>query len=93
MGLEASCPIPRLVMDAWVDVLVEKASISKELNCVNPVRFEPLTLYMIEKYVDDVLTSQETMKLGTKWNSKDNCLEWSNEQQELDKDKNPRKSP
>ena len=44
---------------------------------------------MLEKYVDDVLTGQEEMKLGTKWNPKDQCLEWTQEQLELDKTKDP----
>ena len=89
MGLEASCPISRLVMDAWADALIEKAQISEEHQRINPVKFEPLTLYMLEKYVDDVLTGQEEIKLGTKWNTKDQCLEWTNEQFEIDRAKDP----
>ena len=38
------------------------------MNRINPIRYEALSLYLIEKYVDDVLTSQEIMKKGTRWN-------------------------
>ena len=68
MGLEGSCPISRLVMDAWAERLIEKTLISQELHRINPVRFEPAEIYLLEKYVDDVISGLETMKLGTRWN-------------------------
>ena len=63
MGLESSCPISRLVMDDWADELIHKAEISKELHHINPIQFEALNVYLLEKYV---ITAQDTMKPGTR---------------------------
>ena len=92
MGLEGSCPISRLVMDAWAEKLEERAEISQELHRINPVKYEPLTIYLLSKYVDDVLTGTETMKLGATYNKTDRVIEWSRDNESQQKETNPQEN-
>ena len=52
---------------------------------INPVIFEPLVTYLISKYVDNVLTALETMKLGVRWCGQSKCFIWSKENEDLDR--------
>ena len=92
MGLEGSCPISRLVMDAWAEKLEERAEISQELHRINPVKYEPLTIYLLSKYVDDVLTGTETMKLGVTYNKTDRVIEWSRDNESQQQETNPQEN-
>ena len=41
MGVEASCPISRVVMDAWAQEVMKLEEKSQTLNALNPIQFEP----------------------------------------------------
>ena len=64
MGLEASCPVSRIVMDSWRDEVKTIEERTQMMAEVNPIIYEPLEVYLLKKYVDDVLSALETMKLG-----------------------------
>ena len=85
MGVEASCPISRIVMDAWAQEVLKLEEKSQTLSALNPIQFEPLKIYLFRKYVDDVITAVESMKLGVKWDHQYQCFKWSKEQEDLDK--------
>ena len=59
MGVEASCPVSRVCMDAWVDLVHKTADLNNTFATINPVQFERLDIYLLKKYVDDVLTGLE----------------------------------
>ena len=83
-GLRTSGPISRIVMDYWVKemkLLEEKAN---TLAKINPVMFSNINVYLLKKYVDDILTAGKEIKLGTFWDSQSKSLQWSPEKQEAD---------
>ena len=73
MGVESSCPVSRIVMDAWASEVKDIEAKTRELHRINPVQFEPLETFLISKYVDDVLTALEKMKRGVRWISQQNA--------------------
>ena len=85
MGVEASCPISRVVMDAWAREVKNLEETSQALSTINPVMYEPLKTYLLRKYVDDVLTSLEKMKLGVRWEPQHKCFMWSQENEDADR--------
>ena len=85
MGVEASCPVARIVMDAWAEEVMELQTKTKLLHQINPIQFEPLIAYHISKYVDDVLAALEEMKLGVRWDPTSKCFTWTQETEDQDK--------
>ena len=76
-------------MDHWakeVHTLEEKM---EALAILNPVQYERLEIYMLGKYVDDVLTILEKMKKGVRWDPTTEIFMWSAEAQEEDTDRSP----
>ena len=62
--LRPSGPLSRIVMDHWVQemkLLEEKAN---TLAIVNPILFSNLNVYLLKKYVDDILTALREVKIG-----------------------------
>ena len=77
------------MMDHWakeVHTLEEKM---EALAILNPVQYERLEIYMLGKYVDDVLTILEKMKKGVRWDPTTEIFLWSAEAQEEDTDRSP----
>ena len=85
MGIQSSCPVSRVVMDDWHDKVKEVEVRMDTLATINPVGYEKLEIYLIEKYVDDVATALEALKRGTRWDPKLRILTWSQEWEEDDK--------
>ena len=71
--------------DAWVKEIKSLEETTQTLSAINPVVYEPLRTYLLRKYVDDVLTSLEKMKLGVRWEPQHKCFMWSQENEDIDK--------
>ena len=71
-GLRPSGPISRIVMDFWVKEMKQIEAKSRELVRLNPVMFEPLQVFLLQKYVDDVMYSGNKFRKGTKWDPQSN---------------------
>ena len=87
MGLRSSCPVSRAVMDYWVQNIMDLEEKMGLLADINPIQFERLETYLIEKYVDDVLTALNKLRKGVRWSHTQKALIWSAEDEILDKDK------
>ena len=66
IGLRATGPVARIMMDWWARKIREIEEKSQLLAQINPVMFEPLQIHMLRKYVDDCLVVMEQMKLGVR---------------------------
>ena len=66
-GLRPSGPISRIVMDFCVKEMKFLEEKAKTLAILNPVMFSSLTIYLMKKYVDDILTGGREIKMGTFW--------------------------
>ena len=89
MGVQSSCPVSRVVMDYWADVVHELEERMEALVQINPVQYENFKLYLLQKYVDDVMTALEEMKRGTRWDSRNKVMIWTPEAAEQDAGKDP----
>ena len=76
MGRESSCPVSRVVMDFWVKQIHKMAEKMDALATISPVQYDKLEIYLLEKYVDDVLTALEELKLGLKFDPINQILTW-----------------
>ena len=87
MGLESSCPVSRVLMDFWVEAIYNIADKMETLATINPVLYERLELYLLSKYVDDVLAALETMRKGVRWDPESNTMIWPQEMETKDRDR------
>ena len=89
MGLEGSGPIAHIVMDFWVDEMMKIESKMKSLSTLNPIMFERLEIFLLSKYVDDIVTALEEFKRGVRWSNEHKALMWSTENELQDREKDP----
>ena len=88
IGLRATGPVARIMMDWWTRQIREIEEKSQILAKLNPVQFEPLQLYMLRKYVDDCLVVMEEMKLGVRWSQDEGAFIWDKASEEEDRRNN-----
>ena len=88
MGLNSSCPISRAMIDHWAGEIRKIEERSQALHTISPIEYAKLDLYLLAKYVDDVLTALEKFQIGTRWNPQLKTLIWTPEshQEDLNKD-------
>ena len=67
MGLTASGPCSRVLMDEWRDLVGEVEEKSGIMAALNPILHVELALELLRKYVDDSLSILEEMRAGTRW--------------------------
>ena len=85
IGLRATGLVARVLMDYWAAKLKEMAERTQTLHALNPVKFEPLTIHLIRKYVDDILLAMGLLRRGTRWSPKEGALVWDHRWEEEDK--------
>ena len=88
MGLESSCPVSQVLMDFWVEAMMHISEKMQALAVLNPVMYERLDIFLLAKYVDDVLAALETMRKGVRWDPQSGTLMWSPEAEVEDPGKN-----
>ena len=88
IGLRASGLIGEILMDFWAEKVLEAASVCNEKHEENPVRFEPLRIHLLHKYVDDCFVAKQPLKLGTRWSGVDQAMVWNLETELEDRDNN-----
>ena len=71
-------------MDWWVERIKEKAEQCNLVALINPKEFQPIPIHSLWKYVDDSVVVISPIKLGTRWDSKQNAMVWSKKSQEDD---------
>ena len=86
IGLRASGPIGRILMDFWASKILEQAEKCCHQNELNPVRYEKVHVHLLHKYVDDCFVALRPMRLGTRWSSKEQLMIWSEEDEKLDRE-------
>ena len=84
---EGSSPVSSVVMDRWAKEVEKVEDLTQTLAEINPVQYEPLKLYLLSKYIDNVLTAKECMKIGVRWPFISKTFIWSLED-EMDDRKN-----
>ena len=88
MGLRSACPISRAVMDFWVNQVKETEERTNTLSRINPVMYSRLDLYLLSKYVDDVITALEKFRPGTRWDPTHKVFIWTPEAHQEDLNQN-----
>ena len=73
IGLRLTSILARIVMDQWTRIFMDKMITGM------------VHLYALIKYVDDVNVVMRMLGLGWKWNEKVTSLEWTQDQEDLDK--------
>ena len=86
IGLRASGPIGRILMDYWAKQIRKMAEVTQELYRINPVGFEEIDISLLLKYVDDCFVALKKMRPGIRWDEMQKCMLWSQEDQEKDKE-------
>ena len=74
-------------MDFWVEAIYNIADKMETLATINPVLYERLELYLLSKYVDDVLAALETMRKGVRLDPGSNTMIWSLDMESEDRDR------
>ena len=85
IGLRATQPVSRIVMDFWAKALKEICEKTQALQVLNPVAYEALVMKILIKYVDDCFSGVNTLKWGTRWDKANRVLVWSSEEEERDR--------
>ena len=62
------------------------AEITQELYRINPVGYEEIDIKLLLKYVEDRFVALKKMRQGIRWNDMQKCMQWSQEDQEKDKE-------
>ena len=86
IGLRASGPIGRILMDFWAQEIKKLSTHCQELHEVNPVSFEPVKIHLLHKYVDDCLAVLDEVRLGVRWCKVRKTMLWSRSCEEEDKE-------
>ena len=84
IGLRATGPVARILMDHWAEKMEELAERCNTLAVINPVRYQRLDIYLIKKYVDDCLVALDTMAPGVRWSQVEQAMVWSMEDEGAD---------
>ena len=77
IGLRASGPVARIIMDYYLDSMKTLAERTVDLHSINPILYEKIELRLIQKYVDDVFVAADKLRGGTKWCNVQKALLWS----------------
>ena len=75
-GLRASGPLSRILMDEWAKRMDELERRSQDLHVINPVLYEPMSVYLKTKYVDDVASAMDKFRKGTIWSPTQRAMIW-----------------
>ena len=73
-------------MDFWVEQVKSLAKKCQDLHTNNPVRFEPLKIHLLLKYVDDCFVALTPMKLGSRWDPQEKAMIWTLEKEKEDRE-------
>ena len=84
-GLRASGPVSRILMDYWIDQLLQIAKNTQMLKVQNPVKYGEVKIHLATKYVDDVFTALEAIKPDMRFAKDDKALVWDPELDAEDK--------
>ena len=67
IGLRATQPLSRIVMDKWVALMRDIQKKTKAIKAINLVIFDCLDHKTLLKYVDDCFLGTKTLRWGSKW--------------------------
>ena len=84
IGLRATGPVSRILMDYWVSEIRKLEDRSGTLAIINPVKYEKVKFHLLKKYVDDCIVAMDTLRAGTRWSKVEKAMVWSQETQDLD---------
>ena len=84
IGLRATGPVSRVLMDQWVREMKIMAERTMDLKEINPVMYEGIEFHLLRKYVDDCVTATNTLRRGTKWCPHQKAFLWTQEQADKD---------
>ena len=79
IGLRSSGPVARVLMDYWIDMLLEIARETERQAEEDPVTRGTLRIHLITKYVDDVFLALERIQPGMRWDPESASLRWKEE--------------
>ena len=79
IGLRSSGPVARVLMDYWIDMLLEIARETERQAEEDPVTRGTLRIHLITKYVDDVFLALERIQPGMRWDPEMASLRWTEE--------------
>ena len=84
MGLRASGPVSRILMDHWAREIKRICTRTMELASTNPVKYEGMDILTLKKYVDDCLAATRKLRKGVRWCQEEQALIWTPEMEQED---------
>ena len=85
IGLRATGPVSRILMDYWAEQVRSQVERCNTLADINPVRYQKVNLHFLKKYVDDCLVALDTMAPGVRWCQAEKAMVWSKECEDADR--------